>query len=94
MSRLDNLLDAKEKVIWSGKPVKKVFVLPGLFSIPFGLIFLGFAIFWMWEASSSGAPNFFTLFSLSFVLIAFGIIFCAINIAVSKIQEYWVHDYG
>jgi hypothetical protein len=75
LSRLDKLLDAKEKVIWSGKPVKKAFVLPGLFSIPFGLVFLGFAIFWMWGASSSGASNFFTLFGLPFVLVAFGIIF-------------------
>jgi membrane protein YdbS with pleckstrin-like domain len=75
LSKLDKLLDANEKVVWSGKPVKKAFVLPGLLSIPIGLIFLGFAIFWMWGASSTGAPFFFTFFGLPFVLIAFGITF-------------------
>jgi uncharacterized membrane protein YdbT with pleckstrin-like domain len=75
LSRLDKLLNVDEKVLWSGKPVKKAFVLPGLFSIPIGLIFLGFAIFWMWGASSTGAPSFFLLFGLPFVLISVGITF-------------------
>jgi membrane protein YdbS with pleckstrin-like domain len=75
LSKFDKLLDANEKVIWSGKPVKKAFVLPGMFSIPIGLIFLGFAIFLIWDASSTGVPFFFTLFGLPFVLIAFGITF-------------------
>jgi membrane protein YdbS with pleckstrin-like domain len=94
LSILDKLLDAKEKVIWSGKPVKKAFVLPGLFSIPFGLVFLGFAIFWMWGASSSGAPNFFTLFGLPFVLIAFGIIFAPsiLQFLRYKNTEYMITD--
>jgi uncharacterized membrane protein YdbT with pleckstrin-like domain len=74
-SRLDKLLDANEAAVWSGKPVKKAFVLPGLLSIPIGLIFLGFAIFWMWGVSSTGAPFFVSLFGLPFVLIAFGVTF-------------------
>jgi uncharacterized membrane protein YdbT with pleckstrin-like domain len=73
LSELDKLLNEDEKVLWKGKPLKKAFIVPGLFSIPFGLIFLAFAIFWMWGAASAGAPDFFTLFGLPFVLIGFGI---------------------
>jgi uncharacterized membrane protein YdbT with pleckstrin-like domain len=75
LSSLEKLLNADEKPLWSGKPVRKAFVLPGLVSIPFGLIFLGFSIFWMWSAASIGAPDFFFLFGLPFVLIGFGITF-------------------
>jgi len=75
LSKLDKLLNANEKVLWSGKPVKKAFILPALGSIPFGLFFLGFFIFWLWGASSAGAPAFFTLFGLPFILVGFGITF-------------------
>ena len=75
LSKLDNLLNEEEIVLWRGKPVKKAFILPGLASIPFGFIFLGFSIFWMWGAVSAGAPGFFTVFGLPFVLIGFGLTF-------------------
>jgi uncharacterized membrane protein YdbT with pleckstrin-like domain len=72
---LDNLLNEGEIVLWRDKPVEKAFILPGLTSIPVGLIFLGFSIFWMWEATSAGAPGFFTLFGFPFVLIGLGLTF-------------------
>lgn len=72
---LETHLNPDEKVIWSGKPVKKAFILPGLASIPFGLIFVGFSIFWMWGASLGGAPDFFTLFGLPFILIGIAVTF-------------------
>jgi len=75
LSKLDKLLNANEKAIWSGKPVKTAFILPALGSIPFGLFFLGFSIFWLWGAASAGAPDFFTLFGLPFLLLGFGIAF-------------------
>lgn len=59
--------------MWSGKPVKVPFILSSLVTIPFGLIFLGFSIFWMWGAASAGAPWFFTLFGLLFVFMGFGL---------------------
>ena len=59
LSKLDKLLDAHETVVWSGKPVRKAFIPPGLVSIPFGLIFLAFSIFWMINTASIGAPFFF-----------------------------------
>jgi len=75
VSKLDERLNGKEEVLWRGKPVKKAFILPGLASIPFGLIFLAFSIFWMWGATSAGAPAFFTLFGLPFILMGFAITF-------------------
>ena len=75
MSRIDKLLNSDEKVLWSGKPVRKAFILPGLVSIPVGIFFMGFAIFWMWAAASAGAPDEFSLFGSLFVLIGIGITF-------------------
>ena len=75
MSRLDKLVNVDEKVLWSDKPVRKAFILPGLVSIPIGVIFLGFAIFWMWTDASAGVPDAFSFFGLLFVLIGIGVTF-------------------
>ena len=75
MSRVDRLLNESEKMLWSGKPVRKAFVLPALGSVPFGLFFLGFSLFFLLGVSSTGAPGFFTLFPLLFVVVAVGITF-------------------
>lgn len=90
MSKLDKHLRANEKVLWSGKPVKKAFILPALGSIPFGLFFLGFFIFWMWGAASAGALDFFTLFGLPFLLIGFGI---TIGPSVWQLMKYRNTEY-
>lgn len=75
MTGLDNALRADEKVMWSGKPVKMPFILPGLAAIPFGLIFIGFSIFWMMMASQAGGS--FWLFGLIFFFAGFGVSFGA-----------------
>jgi membrane protein YdbS with pleckstrin-like domain len=94
LSKLDKLLNANEKVIWNGKPVKKAFVLPGLISIPLGLILLAFAIFWMTGTASAGTPGFFALFRLFFVLIALGITFAPSILQLLRYQntEYMITD--
>jgi uncharacterized membrane protein YdbT with pleckstrin-like domain len=94
LSTLDKLLNTNEKVIWNGKPVKKAFVLPGLFSIPLGLIFLAFGIFWLSETTSASAPSFFTLFGLIFALIALGITFAPSILQFLRYQntEYMITD--
>lgn len=74
-SQLNRLLEAGEKVLWSGKPVKVPFMFPGLRIIPFGLFFMGFSIIWMWVASQ--APGFFWLFGLIFFFIGFAVSFGA-----------------
>jgi uncharacterized membrane protein YdbT with pleckstrin-like domain len=59
---LDRLLRSDEKVLWSGKPARMPFVLSSFATIPFGLIFMGFSVFWMMMASQAGGP--FWLFGL------------------------------
>ena len=48
MSKLERILKANEKVLWSGKPVRKAFILPAVGGVPFGLLFL--TIFFLWLA--------------------------------------------
>lgn len=36
---MDNILDPNEQVLWSDKPEKKSFMLPGFGGIPFALAF-------------------------------------------------------
>ncbi|MFW6117633.1 MAG: PH domain-containing protein [Thermoproteota archaeon] len=73
MFRSNKRLRADEKVLWRGKPVMLPFIVPTLATIPVGLIFLGFAVIWMRGATSVGAPRFFPLFGLPFVLIGLGV---------------------
>jgi membrane protein YdbS with pleckstrin-like domain len=74
LSKLDKLLNANEKVLWSGRPEKKAFVLPGLATIPFGLFFIAFFILWMWGGAFAEVPSIFALFGLVFLLVGFAIV--------------------
>jgi uncharacterized membrane protein YdbT with pleckstrin-like domain len=73
LSKLERLLNSDERILWTGKPVKKAFVLPALGSFPFGLFFIGFFIFFFWGSAFAAAPAPFIIFALVFVLIGLGI---------------------
>ena len=61
----------REQLLWSGRPDARALFIPADgFLIPFGLLFLGFAVFWTTEAAE-GAPAFFPIFG--FVFIVFGL---------------------
>ncbi len=75
MTQMNSLLKANEKILWTGKPVRKAFVLPMLGSIPFGLFFFAFSLFWWWGTTGSGAPGFFSLFGLFMAIIGLAIAF-------------------
>ena len=74
-SNIERCLNPGEEIVWSGKPIRKAFILPGLASIPFGLIFLGFSLFLMWGAFTAEAPDFVALFVLPFVLAGVALMF-------------------
>ncbi len=75
MSGIDRSLSRNESILWRGRPVRKAFILPALGSVPFGLFFLAFFAFWLWGASSGGAPSFFNLFGSLFAILGIGITF-------------------
>ncbi|MDH5178657.1 MAG: hypothetical protein OEZ39_19940 [Gammaproteobacteria bacterium] len=68
--RFQMVLEAGEKLLWADQPVQ------GLrctrFDIPlllFGIIWLGFSLFWEYMAYSMAAPLFFLFFGLPFVFL-------------------------
>jgi hypothetical protein len=67
---LDREMGHGEKVLWSGRPVQGIRLQKGdAVGIPFSLFWGGFAMFWVASAYRSGAPWFFVLFGVPFVLI-------------------------
>jgi len=66
-----------ESLLWTGQPLRRViFHQRDLFSIPFSLMWGGFAIFWEWgvtgdfghSANAHAAPSFFALWGIPFVV--------------------------
>ncbi len=69
-------LDNNEEILWSGRPRSGLRLGPQeFFIIPFSIFWTGFALFWEFMAITMGAPFFFALFGLPFVLIGFYLLF-------------------
>ena len=68
-SELRGHLDKDEILLWSGTPkIGIVFRKSDILVIPFSLLWCGFAIFWLSMVISSGAPIFFILWGIPFVI--------------------------
>lgn len=59
-----------EEILWADRPKKGVLFRPSdTIMIPFSIVWCGFSVFWLTMALSMGAPLFFALFGVPFVLI-------------------------
>jgi len=77
-----------EQVLWQGKPEIRSYMLRGAwYMIPFSLLWGGFAIFWEASALVRGAPPFFLLFGIPFLLIGLYMIFGRFYVAAREAEN-------
>lgn len=74
--RFEVYLRAGEHILWSGRPQQGLkFYARDLYLVPVSLIWGGFVIFWERTVLGAGAPLFFVLWGVPFVLVGLFMIF-------------------
>ena len=84
----EGILDTGEKILWQGRPDGKIVFRPAnIATFLFGLVFAGFALFWMIMASAAG--GFFWAFGLIHFSVGLGLSFGAIFWGVFVRRYTW-----
>jgi hypothetical protein len=84
-----------ERTLWKGASGRGLlFTGSDLFLVPFSLLWCGFAVFWTFGATFTGAPDFFTLWGLMFVAIGLYFVFgrFLVDIWIRRSTTYTVTD--
>lgn len=84
----EGILNKDEKILWQGRPEGGYYLKPG--NIPtfgFGLVFAGFALFWMIMAAQGGGG--FWMFGLIHFSIGIGMSFGAVFYSAYKRRNSW-----
>jgi hypothetical protein len=77
-----------EQIVWEGKPDVRTFMFRGWwYLVPFSLLWGGFAIFWEASAIAGGAPPFFLIWGIPFVLIGLYMIFGHFYVAAREAEN-------
>lgn len=84
----EGILDAGERILWQGRPDGGFRFKPGnIATFVFGLLFAGFAVFWMVMASAAGGG--FWMFGLIHFAVGIGLSFGAIFWGTYRRNRTW-----
>lgn len=79
-----------ERLLWEGQPDPRAFTFAGApVMIPFTVLWTAFSIFWEWSAIDSGAPLFFALWGVPFVLVGVYLVAGRFAVAWREATRTW-----